>query len=186
MPLAYPSTLDRPAMDGRSKSRHVLRGGVLEPEPRNCPRELHAKAHAMSRAQFTRATEGLSLSGGASIRPRACSSWASPLVYQHQFLPPETTKATTWVALAQSLSALCFLAHPPLCEDSTVTGPAPVRDGLAPARHDRLGLGRFGKERVHVDGVRHSWTFGRAEDRRSGRDMQGDLVTLLGRTAPAA
>ena len=66
-PLAYPSTLDRLA--------GVLRGGALEPEPRTLFRKVHAKAHAYSSAQFAApSAEGLSLSGGASIRSRACSS----------------------------------------------------------------------------------------------------------------
>jgi hypothetical protein len=67
-PLAYPSTLDH-------RKSSVLRGGALEPEPRIRRRNLQANAHAYSQRNFTgRSTEGLSLSGGASIRSTACSS----------------------------------------------------------------------------------------------------------------
>jgi hypothetical protein len=66
-PLAYPSTLDR--LTG------VLRGGALEPEASYAPEKSQAKAHAYSLAQFPApSAEGLSLSGGASIRSRSCSS----------------------------------------------------------------------------------------------------------------
>jgi hypothetical protein len=53
----------------------VLRGGALEPEPRTLCRKLQAKAHAYSPARFPApSAEGLSLSGGASIRSSAFSS----------------------------------------------------------------------------------------------------------------
>jgi hypothetical protein len=55
----------------------------------------HAKAHAYSVTYFApRRAEGLSLSGGASIRAMSYSSWASPLVNYRRFSPPHATKAT--------------------------------------------------------------------------------------------
>jgi len=46
MPLAYPSTLDRRPPVARRAVIAVLRGGALEPEPRDSPRKKQAKAHA--------------------------------------------------------------------------------------------------------------------------------------------
>jgi hypothetical protein len=55
--------------DPGSPENGVLRGGALEPEPRALRRNWQANAHAYSQRNFTgRSTEGLSLSGGASIR----------------------------------------------------------------------------------------------------------------------
>jgi hypothetical protein len=71
-PLAYPSTLDRRP---RCFCGPVLRGGALEPEPRAGRRNVQAKADAYRLAQLQRAyAEGLSLSGGASIRSSPSSS----------------------------------------------------------------------------------------------------------------
>jgi hypothetical protein len=48
---------------------------LWSPSLGRCPEKWQAKAHAYSPAQFSaRSAEGLSLSGGASIRSRACSS----------------------------------------------------------------------------------------------------------------
>jgi len=79
----------------------VLRGGVLEPEPQTLLVEKRRlKQTLIASVYFRRANaEGLSLSGGASIRSRASSSWASPLV------PTLTDRLRTqkrrprWVAL---------------------------------------------------------------------------------------
>jgi hypothetical protein len=73
MPLAYPSTLDR---------RSVLRGGALEPESLHEFRKMCKlkHTHVFQRSFRCDAQRSLSLSGGASIRSSACSSWASPLV----------------------------------------------------------------------------------------------------------
>jgi hypothetical protein len=53
----------------------VLRGGVLEPEPRSSAGKSQAKADAAFQRSFPApSAEGLSLSGGASIRSSASSS----------------------------------------------------------------------------------------------------------------
>jgi len=67
MPLAYPSTLDR------RPASYVEE--LWSPEPRAPAGKSQAKAHAYSPARFpAQSAEGLSLSGGASIRSRAFSS----------------------------------------------------------------------------------------------------------------
>src|SRR6266568_8356219 len=54
----------------------VLRGGALEPEPQTLLLEnCRLKQTLIASVYFQRDAEGLSLSGGASIRSRACSSW---------------------------------------------------------------------------------------------------------------
>src|SRR5262249_13626891 len=58
-----------------SHARSVLRGGALEPE---LARRLENRTRKHTR-NIQRKRRGLSLSGGASIRPRFSSSWASPL-----------------------------------------------------------------------------------------------------------
>jgi hypothetical protein len=74
MPLANPSTLDRPAAAARP-ARDVLRGGALEPEPHAPARKAQAKAYAYCQRPFlAQSAEGLSLSGGASIRAMSSSS----------------------------------------------------------------------------------------------------------------
>jgi hypothetical protein len=81
-PLAYPSTLDR-------RENGVLRGGALEPEPRILRRNWQANAHAYSQRNFTsRSTEGLSLSGGASIR-NYCFFKLSITFSSTSFSPPK-------------------------------------------------------------------------------------------------
>jgi hypothetical protein len=55
-PLAYPSTLDQIAFSSRGEKEPVLRGEALEPGALRTWRK------------------GLSLSGGASVVSRACSS----------------------------------------------------------------------------------------------------------------
>src|SRR5437762_6479856 len=51
----------------------VLRGGVLEPEPHTLLVEKRRlKQSLIASVYFQRDAEGLSLSGGASIRSRAC------------------------------------------------------------------------------------------------------------------
>src|SRR6266540_1349702 len=53
----------------------VLRGGALEPEPRALSLEKRRlKQTLIASVYFQHNAEGLSLSGGASIRSRACSS----------------------------------------------------------------------------------------------------------------
>src|SRR5215212_3846339 len=71
-PLANPSTLDRRPSACATGVSVVLRGGALEPEPRASQENSQAKAHAYCQASFPwRDAEGLSLSGGASIRTGA-------------------------------------------------------------------------------------------------------------------
>jgi len=72
MPLAYPSTLDRRPLQAVA----VLRGGVLEPEPQSLLwKKRRQKQTLIANVYFqARSAKGLSLSGGASICSRACSS----------------------------------------------------------------------------------------------------------------
>jgi len=100
-PLADASALDRPVAAARPDP-DVLRGGVLERGARHAPANAQAKAAVIDSVALPRgACEGLSLSGGAStsfsifvklsITFSGCSRFAS-----------ETTKATSWVALADA------------------------------------------------------------------------------------
>ena len=73
VPLANPSTLDRRATAARP-ALDVLRGGALEPEPRRSTSKRAGKSRCQCERVFSRDAEGLSLSGGASIRSSASSS----------------------------------------------------------------------------------------------------------------
>jgi hypothetical protein len=96
------------------------------------------------RAQFRANAEGLSLSGGASIRHLSFFKLSITSVVV-LVPPPETTKATRWVALAVSRYAARFLAHEPLSEDVCITAKA-FRHACRPhgTRDDR-GMGRRGE-----------------------------------------
>jgi len=79
--------------------------------------KAHAKADAYAGVLKRSRAEGLSLSGGASIRPIACSSWASPSGCRYPILS-RNDEGDPWVALAESLyaarsSAYAFLRGPP-------------------------------------------------------------------------
>jgi hypothetical protein len=72
----------------------VLRGGALEPEPLPLPENAQAKADTYSQRAFScRSAEGLSLSGGASIRTVSSQAGHHPFV-RCSGSRPETTKAT--------------------------------------------------------------------------------------------
>ena len=71
--------------------------------------------HNYQRYFTTRHAEGLSLSGGASIRSKPCSSWASPFC-SDSLLRLLNDEGDLPVALASSCYAASFLAHPPLSE----------------------------------------------------------------------
>ena len=76
MPLAYPSTLDhRPPVAHIHSDRRPTWRGFGARASRAVVGKAQAKANAYCQRVFpARSTEGLSLSGGASIRSRACSS----------------------------------------------------------------------------------------------------------------
>ena len=119
------------------------------------PRKPQAKADAYSQRSFPGLrAEGLSLSGGASIRPRACSSWASPFVLR-SLSRLRNDEGDLPAALASSCYAASFLAHPPLDEGSGIADTVAVDDGHVPARRGQRGRGRFGEKHLGVDHHQH-------------------------------
>ena len=105
MPLAYPSTLDRPAAVAQPACRTSYVEELWSPSLARSRENAQAKAHAYSQRYFQRDdAEGLSLSGGASIRSRFCSSWASPLRVRLSCSPPKRRRRPVG---SPSLELLC-------------------------------------------------------------------------------
>jgi hypothetical protein len=124
----------------RNRRAHVLRGGALEPEPRRWRENSQAKADANANASFQRDAEGLSLSGGASIRSSASSTEHHLVRTDEGRSPPGTKKATHGSPSSGFRSAASDLACRPPSEGSSVVDAA-LRTGRVPVRQ-RSGDGR--------------------------------------------
>ena len=86
-------------------------------------------------------------------RSRIVSIWTSPLERDRGGSVTETTKATRWVALAESFYVAIWLAHRPFWRDSTVE--AEFGDDVVRTRHLRSNRHRCGGDGVGGGGVLH-------------------------------
>src|SRR4051812_31142467 len=109
------------------------------------PEKLQAKAHANSRSQFrARSAEGLSLSGGASIRTYFSQAGHHLSSSSGTGSPWSTKKATRWVALDWPGMRARDLARTPPSEGVSVIAPRRHGDAVR-ARLPLGGQGRFGE-----------------------------------------
>jgi len=153
-PLACASTLDRPPPDARPECRRPSwrRSGARRPR-RFVKCAGKSSSHGDSVIHRAKTRRDLSLWGGASIPPRASSSWASPRGSSPVFASG-TTKATLWVALGWSCYAARDLACTPPSEGASVPVRAVEREPT-PARDDRRDGRRLDREDVGSVGGRH-------------------------------
>jgi hypothetical protein len=127
-----------------SRARVVLRGGVLEPEPRALGEIGGLKHRLIARRHFALARRG-SFSLRRGLDPNSVfSSWASPLSVDGAGSPWSTKKATRWVALDWLAMRARDLARIPPSEGLHGTGPKRRRSAMR-ARIRLDGQGRFGE-----------------------------------------
>ncbi len=124
----------------------VLRGGALEPEPRRRYRKFACKStRVFSCVIHAHGAEGLSLSGGASIRSSACSSWASPRL--GRISSPLERKRRPVGSPSTGCCAARNLARAPPSEGRNIAEPA-LRIEVRPARLGRRDDPRFGTQQL--------------------------------------
>ncbi len=139
----------------RCRRYAVLRGGALEPDARTLGRNSQAKADASFSDSRQAGAENLSLSGGASIRTRSSSSWASPLDEPGRCRLQKRRRRPGWGRPRLARYAARILARTPPSEGNVADEPA-RRLGERPARQIRHGgchreLGQMGEIRVQHD-----------------------------------
>ena len=143
MPLAYPSTLDRTTAGcACERSRPTWRSFGARASSR-CDKIAAQNTGECRCAQFSANAEGLSLSGGASIRhlrffKLSITSSCRVLVAS------ETTKATRWGRPRCQLYAARSLAHTPLSEDGDIAAHEPDLARRLPGRQHVRGMSRRG------------------------------------------
>ena len=145
MPLANPSTLDRrPASALTWGRRPTWRGAGARASTRGLIVIRRRKLMLIRSVNYAGLRERVFLSqAGPRFGTRASSSWASPFGCGARSTA-ETTKATSWVALAISTMRL-FSAHRLVCEGRLIAEQADGPVDRMPARRGRRGPGRFGK-----------------------------------------